>query len=211
MFAVPLSTAVTVPSLSTVTTSGSSEDQVNVAPLIVAPPASLATAAWDCVSPRLVKVSGPAGVTAMLAIDRETVTATALLVTPDADAVMFAEPSDTAVTVPSLSTVATPVSSEVQSNDTPLMLEPPESCASALSDSVAPIDESVTGPVGVTSMLEITCSTVIVTALEVTAPTLAVTVVSPTAIARNTPAADSSTTVSSAMDQVTGASGSRVP
>ena len=77
-----------------------SEAQVNVTPPMLAPPASFATALNDSVAPIEVSVNGPVGVTLMLETACATVTATALLVTLFAEAVMFAAPLATAVTVP---------------------------------------------------------------------------------------------------------------
>ena len=143
--------------------------------------------------------------TSMLETACATVSATALLVTPLADAVMFALPSATAVTAPSPATVATPVASEAQVNVTPLIVVPPESLATALSACVAPIVVSVTGPAGVTSML--TASWLTTSSAEsrtcASPSAAAITQVSPLANARNTPFPKSSATSASRADQVT--------
>ena len=119
----------------------------------------------------------------MLATSPVTVTATLLLVTPDADAAISVVPSATAVTVPLLATVATPVAFEAHVNVTPLTVAPPASFATAPSECVAPTDVSVTGPAGVTSIVETVCATVTTTVLLVTSDAEAVLLAGPSAAA----------------------------
>ena len=118
----PLLTAVTTPPALTLATLCGLDDQVTGL-LIVLPRASATTAERGSVAPNSSRLA-ELGVICTLAATCCTVTDTPDEVTPEADAVMEADPFACEVTVPVLETVATPELLLAQETATPLMVDP---------------------------------------------------------------------------------------
>ena len=126
----------TSPEDETVATPVSDDDQSTVNSAIEFPPASVAVAVRVSVSPMTPNVS-ESRESSRVTATWVTVTAAVALAAPEV-AVIVAEPLATAVTSPSVDTLATVVSDEVQVRIGPEILCPPASFASAVSRVVSP-------------------------------------------------------------------------
>jgi hypothetical protein len=147
---VPALTPVARPLLSIVATPVALLVHVNVTPLMLFPLPSFAVAVNCCVAPT--RIDGDAGVTVMLATAGPvTVSVSAALVTPLAEAVICVVPALTPVATPLLLTVATPALLLVHVNVTPLTVVPLLFFAVAVNCWVAPT--AIEGDAGDTVML----------------------------------------------------------